>query len=111
MLITGSESSRDEPAKSSSDGIVVSAITETYSSKEQAERSLQKKLRGATKILGRAPKIAHTGERVGTRIVARYSPGDRYPPRATVLWTDGLELHYVGSVSLKHVLEFEKTFY
>lgn len=95
----------------SSDGITVTAITQTYSTKRQAERALQKKLKGATKILNRAPKIARTGQRVGTRIVARFPVGDRYPPRATIFWTDGSELHYVGSVSMKHTQEFEKTFY
>lgn len=95
----------------SSDGIAVSAITETYSSKAKAERALERKLRGATRILSRNAKIASNGQRVGTRVVARFPPGDRYPPRATIFWTDRSELHYVGAVSLKHVQEFEKRFY
>lgn len=94
----------------SSDGIIVTAITETYASGRQAERALQKKLRRATRTLSRGPKIASTGKRVGTRIVARFPPSDQYLPSATILWTDGSELHYVGSSSLKHVQELEKTF-
>lgn len=95
----------------SSDGIVVSAITETYTSKAKAERALQKRLRGASRILSRVPKISSTGKRVGIRVVVRFPFEDQYRSTAMIFWTDGPELHSIGAASLKHVREFEKTFY
>ena len=95
----------------SSDGIVVSAITETYTIKGKAERALQKRLRGASRILSRVPKISSTGKQVGTRIVVLFPHEDQYRSKAMIFWTDGSELHSIGAASLRHVREFEKTFY
>src|SRR5712691_4164152 len=36
----------------SSDGIVISAVTETFTTKVKAQRALRKRLRGASRILG-----------------------------------------------------------
>ena len=95
----------------SSDGVVISAITETYKTKAKAERALQKRLSGASRILSRTPKTAASGERVGTRVVVRFRREDSYRSLVMIFWTDGADLHSIGARSLHHVEEFEKQFY
>jgi hypothetical protein len=93
------------------DGIVVAARTETYTTRPQAEKALQRQLKRAIKITSRTPRLDSSGQRVGTRIVARFSRAEQYIYPATIFWTDGTVLHSIGSVSLRGAIEFEKKFY
>lgn len=93
----------------SSDGIAISAITETYSTEVKAQRALRKRLKGASRILGRAPKLA--GGRVYPRVVARFMREDSYRSPVMIFWIDGRELHSIGADSVQHAREFEKAFY
>jgi hypothetical protein len=93
-----------------SDGIVITAMTEKYPNKRRAELALTKKLKTASKTEERTPKLDHNGHRVGTRILATFPHNGDLTSRSVVFWTEGSELHSIGSVSLRHVLEFEKAF-
>ena len=93
-----------------SDGVVVTSMSEEYPSKRRAELALKKKLRKAIKIDQRGAKFDRNGKRIGTRVQATYSPDDKFNSPATIIWTEGSQLHSIGSVSLRHVLEFEKQF-
>jgi hypothetical protein len=93
-----------------SDDIVITAMTEEYPNKRRAELALKKKLKMASKTEKRTPKLDHNGHRVGTRILATFPSKGKLASRFIVFWTEGSELHSIGSISLRHVLEFEKTF-
>jgi hypothetical protein len=95
----------------SSDGIVVSVIRENQDSASKAGKALQRKIKQANKILEESPKLDEKGQRIGKRVVAMFAPDDSLNKQASVIWTDGQQLYYIKSSSLKHALEFEKQFY
>ena len=95
----------------SSDGVVVSMMRENRDSPPKADKALQRKLKKAIRIIERGSKLDEEGRRVGERVVAMFALDNSQKEQASVLWTNGQQLYYIESLSLKHALEFEKQFY
>jgi hypothetical protein len=94
----------------SSDGVGLTVTRENRDSAARVNKELQRKLKVATRIIERAPKLDDTGRRVGERVAAMFVPNDSHKEQASVLWTYGGQLYYIESQSLRHALEFEKKF-
>lgn len=95
----------------SSDGVVVSIMRENRDSPTKADRALQKRLKRAIRIIERGSTLDEKGQRVGERVVAMFALDNSQKEQASVLWTNGQQLYYIESLSLKHALEFERQFY
>ncbi len=95
----------------SSDGVELSVTRENRDSSPKADKALQRKLKKAIRIIERGSKLDEKGQRVGERVVAMLALDDSQKEQASVLWTNGQQLYYIESLSLKHALEFEKQFY
>ena len=92
----------------SSDGVVISARTEKRRSAARAKAVLRRTLRGA-EIVERSTKMKR-GRQVGQRVIARISFQNQRQTRYVVLWTDGSDFHYLESLSLRHLLLYEKMY-
>lgn len=95
----------------SSDGVGLTVTRENRDTADRANKELQRKLKGATRIIERGSKLDEKGQRVGERVVAMFALDDSQKEQASVLWTSGRQFYYIESLSLKHALEFEKQFY
>lgn len=95
----------------SSDGTELIVTRENRDSASRANKELQKKLKAAITIIERGPKLNEKEQRVGERVVVTFAPDRSQEEKALVLWTNGNQLYYIESLSLKHALEFEKQFY
>lgn len=93
----------------SADGVVVSTRTERRKSAARAGAVLKKTLRGA-EIIERSPKVNNRGRQIGQRVTARLSQ-EPNKIRYVMVWTEGPDFHYLESVSLPHLLAFEKRYY
>jgi hypothetical protein len=93
----------------SSDGVVISARTEKRRSVARARAVLRRTLRGA-EIVEWSTKINKRGRTVGQRVIARVRVQDQRDARYIVLWTDGSDFHYLDSLSLRHLLLYEKMY-
>lgn len=114
-LLSGSGKTKDGSSFSfsvseASDGIKVSARTEKRRSVSRAKAVLKRTLRG-TEIRERGPKLNDGGKKVGERVLARLTSNGRDKIRYVVLWTEGSDFHYLESVSLPHILAFEREYY
>ncbi len=90
---------------------MVSVTRENRDSADRANKELQRRLKAALRIIERGSKLDDKGQRVGERVVAMFALSDSQKEQASVLWTNDQQLYYIGSLSLKHALEFEKQFY
>lgn len=95
----------------SSDGIDVSVWRENHNSAPRANKELRRKLKRAATIIERGPKLGQKGQRIGERVIVTFAPAGSQKEHSSVLWTNGSQLYYVESPSLKHALEVEKKFY
>lgn len=96
---------------SSNDGVKLLTYIETLASVELAKRALDEKLKEASSVVSRGPKLEKSGKRIGERVVLtieRKTQGEA-ESQSFVCWTTGSSLHWIQSKSLKHALAFEKT--
>lgn len=95
----------------STDGVGVKSTVEVYYSAARSKHELTRRIKAATKIIERGNKIMQNGKVVGKRVVLISPGGTRDTPYVAVLWVDREDLHVIESISLQHVLEFERSFY
>ncbi len=95
----------------SHDGAILESRIETYPSPNRARAEMKRLLRHSALLVESNSALDGQGRRVGDRAVAEF--GKAMPPtrRATVLWTDGRDVHILESSSLRYVLAFEKRYY
>jgi hypothetical protein len=94
----------------SDDGVKLSTYIERCPSAQFAKRALEKKVKEASSISARGPKLDKNGKSIGERVVltVEKTQGERQSV-SFICWTFGSELHWIQSLSLKHALAFEKT--
>jgi hypothetical protein len=93
-----------------SDGGWLRVLYLTKTGQDEAQVVFHQRLSHAIKVIERGDKHDADGRVVGQRaeILARsVAPA---PPYHAVIWTDGPTFHEVGSSSLQHVLQFERTY-
>jgi len=95
----------------SNDGVSLTRTMDQYASATRAREQVQWMLGKAVKVIERGPKGPNQGKREGERIVFLWRRWKAGAVEAVVLWTDGPELYLIQSVSLRHVLAFEKQYY
>jgi hypothetical protein len=96
---------------SSNDGVKLLTYIEACSSGLNAKRALDQKIKEASSISARGPKLGKDGEPIGERVVLTVEKKAQGEPQSEsfICWTVGSELHWIQSRSLKHALAFEKT--
>jgi len=93
---------------SSTDGVSVIMTVETYTSVSRAKEALRKRIREASRIVERSPKVDGDGTILGERVVLSFAPGIHHRAYATILWLEQEDLHEIESTSLRAALEFER---
>jgi hypothetical protein len=91
------------------DGVKISKSGAQFQSPSQAKRELRERLKHAISILERGPKYDNKGRKVGERVLALFNSKEGGKRAVVVLWTDKKDMYEVGSLSLSHALEFERT--
>jgi hypothetical protein len=91
-----------------SDGERLSESGNRFSSPALASGKLQKWMKGAEKIIERAPRFDSKGKKVGERVIAAYPPNDHGVKWVSIMWTDKNGLGSINAPSLQLALEFEK---
>ena len=96
---------------SSEDGVKVLTYIETFESVELAKRALDEKLKEASPITARCPKLDKSGKPIGERVVLTEAKKNQAEAetQSFICWTTGSRLHWIQSKLLKHALAFEKT--
>ncbi len=92
----------------SPDGVMISESCAPFRSPSEAKRGLRERLKDAISILEGGPKYDNKGRKVGERVVALFNSKEAEKPAVLVLWTDKEDMYEVGSLSISHVLEFER---
>ena len=92
---------------SSSDGVGVSQILETYASAARAKAELKKRVHRAGKVIEQSVKSDQNGDTV-QRVVLLFSAARDRKSYAAILWTEGAVLGAIESTSLEHALRFER---
>ena len=94
----------------SNDGVKLLTYIETCSSAQRAKRALDEKIKEASSISLRGPKLDKNGKHIGERVVltVEKTRGEKQS-ESFICWTVGSELHWIQSLSLEHALAFEKT--
>jgi hypothetical protein len=95
----------------SNDGVALSSSILTFSSEAQAREALSNRIKGASAVVERGPRINISGRRTGERVMVTFSYAGRKEASFGILWTDGEKFHDIESFSLRHVLAFEQKFY
>lgn len=91
----------------SNDGVKIYTSTDEYESPAQANKELQRMLRGDVKVIERNPLQDGYGKQIGERVVAiRFYDGDDRV-YSFIARQEGINLHYIGSPLLSRALEFE----
>ncbi len=96
---------------SSNDGVKLLTYIERCSSGLNAKKALDQKIKEASSIRARGPKLGKDGKPIGERVVltAENKAQGEAQSESFICWTVGSELHWIQSRSLKHALAFEKT--
>jgi hypothetical protein len=95
----------------SNDGVKLLTYIETCSSGLNAMKALDQKIKQASSIGARGPKLGRDGKPIGERVVLtveKKAQGE-VQSESFICWTTGSKLHWIQSQSLKHALAFEKT--
>jgi len=95
----------------SEDGVKLSTYIEICSSAELAKEALGERVKQASTIIARGPKLDKNNKSVGERVVLtveRKTQGEAQS-ESFICWTIGSRLHCIQSKSIKHALAFEKT--
>jgi hypothetical protein len=95
----------------SNDGVKLLTYIETCSSGLNAKRALDQKIKEASSIRARGPKLGKDGKPIGERVVLTVEKKAQGGAQSEsfICWTAGSELHWIQSQSLKYALAFEKT--
>lgn len=93
------------------DGVKLLTYIETFTSIELAPKALDEKVKEASSVSARGPKLDRNGKPIGERVVltAEKKTQGEAESKTFVCWTIGSNLHWIESKSLKHALAFEKT--
>jgi hypothetical protein len=94
-----------------SDGVSVTSFTQEFRSHAQANHSFSKRLKEASQVIEKKPKVDKAGHQVGQRAVVTFSYPGKKEQFSGIIWTEGPIFHDVESVSLEHAVLFEKRFY
>src|SRR5215831_9517998 len=92
----------------SPDGVMISESCAPFRSHSEAKRGLRERLKYAISILEREAKYDNKGRKVGERVVALFNSKEAGKKAVLVLWTDKKVMYEFGSLSISHVLEFER---
>jgi hypothetical protein len=95
-------------AYTSSYSVRLSFAHHSYSSKEKANEVFDHYVSEAVRVVETTPNLNKRGVPVGRRAVTISHNPETNQTYAAVFWTDGRALHFIGSPSLLHVIEFEK---
>jgi hypothetical protein len=93
-----------------SDGVGLQLLYLAEGGKDQAALAFENELVRATKVIQRTLKNDKAGNVTGERALV-LMPGRKptAPPFHAIIWTEGEGFYEIGSSSLKHILESEKT--
>jgi hypothetical protein len=94
-----------------SDGVSVTSFTQEFRSHAQANYSFSKRLKQASQVIEKTPKVDKAGRRVGQRAVVTFSYPGKKEQFSGIIWTEGSIFHDVESLSLEHAALFEKKIY
>jgi hypothetical protein len=94
----------------SSDGITLFVRTEHFVSTAEAATQFEMKTNSLSEILERRNLQDVKGDSRGERVVGRHRNKDGQEIYS-VIWSHGTRISYLESVSLDHVLDFEKRSY
>jgi hypothetical protein len=94
-----------------SDGVSVTSFTQEFRSHAQANHSFSKRLKQASQVIEKKPKVDKAGHQVGQRAVVTFSYPGKKEQFSGIIWTEGSIFHDVESVSPDHAILFEKEFY
>jgi hypothetical protein len=90
------------------DGVEIYESCAQFQSPSAAKRELRERLKYAISILERGPKYDNKWRKVGERVVALFNSKEAGKKAVLVFWTDKKDMYEVGSLSISHVLEFER---
>lgn len=93
-----------------SDGAKLSMSYAHFSSRGDARRALNDELKKAMEIIERGAKVTKKGQRVGDRVLVVLPSSGSSEHVYSLYWTDTKWLYFVNAPSLRHVLEFEKSY-
>ena len=94
----------------SSDGMSFTKWSVYCRTPQLAKKELKKRLRKATEIVTREDVFDESGQQIGEKIVALFSPNDPDNSQATLIWTENEELFQVEGSSLQNILEYRKDY-
>jgi hypothetical protein len=97
----------------SQDEVWLLTYIEMCPSPELAKKTMDEKVKEASSIIARGPRLDRNGEYLGERVVltvVKKTQGEAQT-ESLICWTIGSGLHCIQSRSLKHALAFEKTLY
>lgn len=80
-----------------------------YRSPEKANEVFANRAGSAVKVIERGPRYNQHGKVVGQRAVAILLDTENNEQYSSVFWTDGKILFSIGSRSMTHVLQFERS--
>ena len=92
------------------DGVRITRVYNTFESPAAATAFLANRVADFDKVIKREPKKDKQGKVVGVRVQAVSISKVSKTEFANVLWTDHSTFCWLTSVSLSHVLEFEKQY-
>ena len=94
----------------SSDGMHFTKWSVYCRSAEGARRELEERTKAAVQIISRESVVDKSGQQIGEKIVAVFSPNDSRHCAASLLWTENEEMFQVAGSSLQNILEYRKDF-
>ena len=95
----------------SGDGIKLFTYIEDCASVELAKRAVEEKIKEASSVSIRGPKLDKNGKSIGERVVLKVErkvQGEEQSD-SLICWTTGSRLHWIQCKSLRHALAFEKS--
>ena len=92
----------------SSDNVELYFASGGYASTEKTNEVFDRQVREAVQVLELTPKLDANGKEAGRRAVVIRVDKETNEKYASVFWTDDWRIVSIDSLSLWHVLEFEK---
>lgn len=92
----------------STDGVGVELTKEWRDSAEEADGTVDERLREGGRVVERSPLFSKEGLRFGDRVLAYFPSAGGGGERPTVFRTDGATFYALESSSLRHLLLLEK---
>ncbi len=92
----------------SSDGTAISTRFERRKSPAHAKKELNRNIEAAIEVMKREPKFDKDGRNIGERALLTSKQEESTNLQTAIVWTNGSQVYFIESLSLKHALEFEK---